>query len=132
MPNIIHSLDCSFLVLLLHKYFNEFKANQKNIYCVHDCFAVTANNMDYIVNTLKIVYISLYSDKGYLLKYNSDLIKHIKNHIGDAFLEEELIIEISTEKDHSKHRKIKYPDINKVLKKTFDRTTIKNSSYILN
>nr|YP_009574413.1 hypothetical protein [Arthrobotrys musiformis]QBM31531.1 hypothetical protein [Arthrobotrys musiformis]QBM31681.1 hypothetical protein [Arthrobotrys musiformis] len=68
MPNLIHSLDASSLVLLVDKYFNEHITEVKNIYAIHDCFAVTANNMEYIIYTLKLVYISLYKDKGYLKK----------------------------------------------------------------
>ena len=125
MPNLIHSLDSASLGLLIDKYFYEFHNETKNIYAIHDCFAVTCNNMEYIINTLKLVYIYLYSDKGYLKKLNEDLILHIKNHIGDAFSVEDLTIDLANSKP------IKFPDINKVLRHTLDVKTIKHSAYII-
>ena len=125
MPNIIHSLDSTSLVLLIDKYFNDYTSEFKNIYAIHDCFAVTANNMDYIIGTLKSIYISLYSNKGYLSKLNDDLIKHIKNHIGDAFSEKDLIIDLEGSKP------FKFPDINKVIKHNYNIEWIKESSYII-
>lgn len=125
MPNLIHSLDSASLSLLINKYFYEYHNEVKNIYAIHDCFAVTCNNMEYIINTLKLVYIYLYSDKGYLKKLNEDLILHIKNHISDAFSMEDMTIDLPNSKP------IKFPDINKVLRHTLDVKTIKHSAYII-
>ena len=77
MPNLIHSLDASSLALLTDKFFNHSSENYfsqiKNIYTIHDCFASTANNMKFIVCLLKLSYISIYTDKGYLKKFNKDI-----------------------------------------------------------
>ena len=125
MPNLIHSLDSASLGLLIDNYFNDYQNKTKNIYAIHDCFAVTCNNMEYIINTLKLVYISLYSDKGYLTKLDDDLKKHIKNHVADSFSEENLTINLANSKP------IQYPDINKVLKHNLNVESIKDSAYIV-
>ena len=100
MPNLIHSLDASSLALLTDKFFNHSSENYfsqiKNIYTIHDCFASTANNMKFIVCLLKLSYISIYTDKGYLKKFNKDIIDHIKLHIGEDFDEENLKITMYT------------------------------------
>lgn len=61
MGSLIDSLDSTSLILLMNKYFYSFKLDTNNIYAIHDCFAVTPNHMDFIINTLKMVYIFLYS-----------------------------------------------------------------------
>lgn len=76
MPNLIHSLDATSLILLLQNYFNSSNAN--NIYAIHDCFASTANNMTKIIDILKISYISLYGDEKYLIKFDENIITTIK------------------------------------------------------
>lgn len=126
MPNLIHSLDSSSLILLLNKYFYDYKQEWKNIYAIHDCFAVTANNMEYIINTLKTVYISLYADEGYLIKLNRGFIEHIKNHVGDSFSEENLEIYLDERK-----KPLKFPDINNVIRNNYNIELIKDSAYIL-
>ena len=130
MPNLIHSLYATSLVLFIDKYFYEFNTDTKNIYAIHDCFAVTINHMEYIMNTLKMVYISLYSNEGYLSKLDNDLIKFIKNHLGDNFSIDKLIIELPSKNSKSKPLKIKYPDKN-VLKHTYNIQLVKGSSYII-
>lgn len=125
MPNLIHSLDSTSLVLLINKYFTEYDSNFKNIYAIHDCFAVTCNNMDYIRDTLKIIYISLYSEKGYLLKLNDDMIKTIKNHLGDDFDKNTLHINIEGIKTKQ------FPDMNNVFKGTYNIQSITKSTYLI-
>lgn len=128
MPNLIHSLDSATLVMLINNYFlqNECDCEYKNIYAIHDCFAVTSKNVDFIMNNLKMIYISLYADKGYLLKLNSEIINHIKNHIGNDFDEEKLIINLY------KQNPLKFPDINEVLNEKYDISLVKYSEYIIN
>lgn len=125
MPNLIHSLDSTCLVLMTDKYFKELDAEHRNIYAVHDCFGATCNNMLYIVNTLKSVYISLYQGEGYLKKLDDGIIKHIKEHIGDAFCEKDRVIQLGTSKP------IKYPDVKKVIKGTYNVELLRESSYII-
>jgi len=91
---------------------------------------VSAKNVDFIVNNLQMIYISLYANKGYLLKLNNEIIHHIRNHIGNDFDEEKLIITPPFGLD--KQKSLKFPDINEVLKEKYDITLIKDSAYIIN
>nr|WPM94715.1 hypothetical protein [Ceratocystis fimbriata]WPM94767.1 hypothetical protein [Ceratocystis fimbriata] len=82
MPNFIHSLDASSLALLVDLL---FKTNNKpEIFTVHDCFAVTANNIENIMEILKLIYIEIYSNEQYLSK----LDKFIRDSIKGYFCEE--------------------------------------------
>lgn len=128
MPNLVHSLDGASLALLLDSYFNNCT---KSIYTVHDCFAVSANNVQNLLELLKLKYIKIYSDETYLIKLNNGIIDNIKNIFGESSFNDktrEIIVpDISEEK-------IIFPDINVVLGKkpklNFDN--LKQSSYILN
>jgi DNA-directed RNA polymerase len=138
MPNLIHSLDAASLVILINNYFLQSKetnvycphmvgpSEYKNIYAIHDCFAVTAKNVDFIINNLKMIYILIYANKGYLFKLNNEIINHIKNHIGNDFDQEKLIIHLD------KQKSLKFPDITEVLKEKYDITLLKDSAYIIN
>lgn len=126
MPNVVHSLDALSLCMLIDNYFNLYNSKFKNIYSIHDCFAVTANNVNYISDTLKIIYIQIYSDKDFLHTFNSGVINNIKLHYGEAsFDEDKLLIYVKNCKP------IPYPDINKVLKGDLKIESIKYSSYIV-
>ncbi|KAF8867486.1 hypothetical protein CPB85DRAFT_158204 [Mucidula mucida] len=126
MPNLIHSLDATSLILLINDYFTNYDSEHKNIYAVHDCFAVTCKNVDYLIESLKMIYISLYADKGYLTKLNNEIITHIKSHVGDDFDLKTFRITLTNKKT------IQFPNIDNVLKEKYDITLLKNSSYIIN
>lgn len=69
MPNLVHSLDASTLVLL-YNYIHTFKESSKqnnivNFYSIHDCFGVTANDVEILINSIIKVYLDLYSNKTY-------------------------------------------------------------------
>ena len=126
MPNLIHSLDAASLTMLIDSYFKE-NLEFKNIYAIHDCFAVTCNNTVELISMLKIAYIKIYSNIGYLRKLDQNIKDHIKNHYGsDCFNELELII---TTKDKT----LKYPNIENILKNNFDiKNNLLESTYIIN
>jgi len=126
MPNLIHSLDSATLVMLINNYFNSCISEYKNIYAIHDCFAVTAKNVDFIIYNLKMIYISLYASKEYLKILDKEIINHIKNHIGKDFHEDTFMINLY------KQNPLKFPNINEVLKEKYDITLLKDSSYIIN
>jgi DNA-directed RNA polymerase len=109
MPNLIHSLDAASLALLIDLY---FVSNSKNIYTVHDCFAVTANNVEYLISLLQFVYTKLYKDDIYLEGLDKAIRQHIKQHYGEqCFNEETLEINIQDQP------KMKFPNINYVIGK---------------
>lgn len=84
MPNLVHSLDSTSLSLLYNAFHKEVaKNNIANFYSVHDCFGVTANSVDLLISLLKSVYISIYSGKKYLAKFDKDIIENIKSAYGE-------------------------------------------------
>lgn len=46
MPNLIHSLDASSIAILYDYLSNH---NIRNVYTIHDCFAVTADNVEKLI-----------------------------------------------------------------------------------
>jgi len=128
MPNLVHSLDGASLALLLDSYFDN---SSKSIYTVHDCFAVSANNVHNLLELLKLTYIKIYSDETYLIKLDKGIIDNIKNIFGESCFNnktrEITIPDIYEEK-------LKFPDINIVLGKNpkLNLEDLKQSAYILN
>lgn len=77
MPNL-HYLDATSIALL---HMNLSKENITNLYTIHDCFATTADNVKILIDMLKGVYISIYSQDGYI----ASMVKHIKQTIENTF-----------------------------------------------
>ena len=127
MPNLIHSLDAASLALLVDHYFsNTIPSSIKNMYAVHDCFAVTSNNVSYIMSFLKVVYTNIYSDAKYLKQFDNEIIHQIKSYYGEACFDyDNRIIKVND-------MKIKYPDINVVLGKNLDFDSLNESNYLIN
>lgn len=129
MPNLVHSLDAASLALLLDFYFQGTK-DIKNIYTVHDCFAVTANNVSNLLDLLKLTYVKIYSNDTYLRKLDKGIIDNIKNVYGEhSFNDKTRIIHLSTN-----NTDIPFPDIEVVLGKKvkLDFDSLQKSQYILN
>jgi DNA-directed RNA polymerase len=123
MPNLIHSLDAASLSLLIDKYFNAYNNETKNIFAIHDCFGTTCNNMKYVIDSLKLIYISIYADKKYLRELDDNMIHHIQNNIDESFdniNKRNITILASLTKTKIKEIILDYPDINKVLINDFD------------
>jgi DNA-directed RNA polymerase len=56
MPNLVHSLDAASLAMLVDSYFSTTTKEGRNtnsFFAVHDCFAVTMNNVDELTKLLK-------------------------------------------------------------------------------
>lgn len=73
MPNLVHSLDSSTLILV----YNTFK-NTKNVinfYSVHDCFGVSVTEIDLLISLLRSVYIEIYSNNKYIETFDKDIIE---------------------------------------------------------
>jgi len=140
MPNLIHSLDAASLSLLIHKYFkakdrDRYNQNITNIFAIHDCFATTCNNMKFVIESLKLIYISIYSEKTYLRELDLNMKKHIKSNIDPNFeinSEDGFGIVVTTNPKTSKIKEIKYTNVDSILKNHDISEYIKRSSYIIN
>jgi len=127
MPNLIHSLDATSLALLVETFFKDSQFGLKNFYSIHDCFAVTGNNIENLINILKYVYIDIYSDNNYLRIFDEGIINNIKLQFGkQAF------------NDLTKHIKFNgfdlyYPDIETVIKDNkLKKENILKAKYLIN
>lgn len=124
MPNIIHSLDaCS--IALLYKGFSA--EGYDNIYTIHDCFAVTANNVELLIDLLKGVYIKIYSDNIYLANLDNYIKTTFINKYGrDVFSSDFKFVYVGP-----KLEKLPYPSIEKVLNLNTSIVGLKDAQYII-
>ena len=82
MPNLIHSLDGTSLSLLYHRFFESHKPIV-NFYAIHDCFTTTCDKVDSLIDLLKTVYLSIYTENSYLRKFDQGIIDSILYHYGN-------------------------------------------------
>jgi DNA-directed RNA polymerase len=125
MPNLVHSLDANTLALVIDKL---CKNNIKQFYSIHDCFAVTCNNVDMLMNTLKNVYTDIYTNENYLKDFDTQFLNYIKVIFGKECydpMNNTITITINDEPII-----INYPDINKVIN-NYNNIEFNNSSYII-
>ena len=78
MPNLIHSLDASSLILL-YEHFSSLN-NNPQFFSVHDCFATTGDKASLLKVLLASVYTSIYTDKPYLYKFDKYIFDYIENN----------------------------------------------------
>jgi hypothetical protein len=107
-PNLIHSLDATTIAMLYNNMTN------KDCFFVHDCFAVTANHVPYLIKKLKLVYLKLYSSNSYLKEFDSFVRETINKSYGDK------VFPVNGKSillpgDNTGRRK-PYPDIYKIIK----------------
>lgn len=65
MPNLVHSLDASNVHLLCNNLTGQ------PLYTIHDCFATTPNNMEFIEHCVKDAFIKIYFSSGNYLEKNA-------------------------------------------------------------
>src|SRR5699024_2284654 len=115
MPNLVHSLDATTLILLynsLVKNINYEGNKTVNFYSIHDCYGVTAKYVEVLIEMLRTVYIKLYSGPGYIEKFDEDIINTIVISYGEEnckYDPETRTIIIN------KRKKIVLPDLSKFL-----------------
>ena len=103
-PNLIHSLDGS-TIAILYQYLN------KDLYTIHDCFAVTANNIPLLMYKLKRVYTRLYSTDSYLLDFDNTVRFNINKIYRDKVfkIDDNYINMPDTKKSES------FPNVNEII-----------------
>ena len=74
IPNFIHSLDASNIVLL----FKKMEGLKHEVITVHDCFGVHANDAEFLSYMVKQTFISIYGDKDCIDKFHSYILYNIK------------------------------------------------------
>ena len=108
MPNLIHSLDAASLCLIVDM-FSQDKSNKINFFAIHDCFAVTANNIVNLIKIIKLVYIKIYSEDSYLKRFDEGIINSIKLQFGnDSFDDKNKTIKFNS-------FEIAYPNVDEVI-----------------
>jgi len=78
IPNFIHSMDASHIVILMKKIISKYNFE---IITIHDCFGVHPNHAELLSYLVKESFISIYGDKNCIDKFHS----HILNNIGAVF-----------------------------------------------
>ena len=127
MPNLIHSLDATSLALLTENFFNYSNSDIKNLYSIHDCFAVTGNNIQTLINFIKFVYVQIYSENNYLRKFDEGIIESIKLQLGSEVFND------NTKRIKFDGFDLEYPDIDLVIQgKGLSEKNIYESNYIIN
>jgi DNA-directed RNA polymerase len=102
MPNLIHSLDAASLALLIDNFFKENPG--ANFYSIHDCFAVTCNKIQSLMNLLKIIYYNTNSKDQYLIEFDKEFLSSILRHYGKECYDPETRI-IKIEQENIKNKK---------------------------
>ena len=128
MPNLIHSLDAASLSLILDMFYQEHRNefNKINFFAIHDCFAVTVNNIVKLIKIIKLVYIKIYSDDSYLKKFDEGIINSIKLQFGkNSFNDETKEIKVNG-------YTFNYPDVDVVTKGRIKACKIMKAHSIIN
>lgn len=74
VPNFIHSMDASNIILLMKKANNL----NINIVTIHDCFGIHANHTELLSHLVKEAFISIYGDKTTIDKFHLLNLNYIK------------------------------------------------------
>jgi DNA-directed RNA polymerase len=127
MPNLVHYLDAASLALLISNFF-KLNENPKNFYSVHDCFAVTCNNVELIRVLLKLSYISIYSTESFIQKFDNGFKEFLISLFGaNSYNKNTNSFVINLE--DGRIFKFKYPSIEDLKKPS--KLTWNNSQYII-
>ena len=91
IPNFVHSMDSSNIVLLL----NTIEKEGRNIVfaSIHDCFATHANDTAWLAWYVKHSFIKIYSDSEFLLRFHKIIQLRIEANFGkDAHFNDDKIL----------------------------------------
>lgn len=83
MPNLVHSLD-SYSLITVFDSFSQICDKNTNLYGVHDCYGVTAPHLSTLIELLRLTYVDLYSNEGYIKELDNCILNYISNIFGDS------------------------------------------------
>jgi DNA-dependent RNA polymerase len=120
IPNIIHSLDATHLIILL---LDAQKNGYSPILPVHDCFGCHPNNMKILEYNVKKLFILLYTQKKFLLNFHETILNTISNNNIKIYGNKNKYVIIENDK-------IEIPNLPKLGK--LDLKNIINAKYMIN
>jgi hypothetical protein len=85
MPNLVHSLDSTTIVLLKY-HIDKHTGKNTSMYTIHDCFAVTADQVMNLVILIRSIYTKLYSEERYIEHFDNSVINNLKAMYGDRIV----------------------------------------------
>ena len=128
MPNLVHSLDAASLSLIVNIFFNyneNINSEGINFFSIHDCFAVSANNVTTLIKIIKLVYIKIYSEDSYLKRFDQGIINSIKLQFGSESFDDQ------TKKIKVNGYNFDYPNVDEVIVGKIKANNIFNANYII-
>lgn len=83
-PNIIHSMDASYLM----KIINILKKSNKNILSIHDCFIIHPNDTQLLISTLITEFILMYTSSKFINEFHRQCLDQIslRYEIDDKYI----------------------------------------------
>lgn len=79
MPNLIHSLDGTSLILLYEQFIGSLCKGSIQFFSVHDCFGTTSEKVSLLKTILASIYTDLYSSDPYLDKFEKSIIDSVES-----------------------------------------------------
>ena len=79
MPNLIHSLDGTSLILLYEQFVTSLSKGSVQFFSVHDCFGTTCEKVSLMKTILASIYTDLYSADPYLDTFDKSIIDSIES-----------------------------------------------------
>jgi DNA-directed RNA polymerase len=106
VPNLINSLDASNISILVNKMIEDHYCI--NLLTINDCFASNANHIEDLSYRIKLAFLVIYGDKGYLDSFHKYILEFLLNK-GFVLTESRDHIIIQSPKGNSLRRKIPTP-----------------------
>ena len=79
MPNLIHSLDSTSLILLYKQFISSLSNESVQFFSVHDCFGTTCDKVSLMKTILASIYTDLYSADPYLDRFDNSIFDSIES-----------------------------------------------------
>lgn len=99
MPNLIHSLDGSSLIMLYDKFNIAFDSkNTVQFFSNHDCFATMCDKVSTLKTILASVYTEIYQRDKYLLEFDRQMLNNIKENTDVKFDEDTRTVQLDKTK----------------------------------